>query len=156
MLKYFLIVSMFLLIAPATFARTNAEIKQQLYKTANIIQKETPIHGLRQKENIDSFILELEMLNFNESSAIWKVLSTNYVYDEKSLRKYHLRYIGVYKSKDNSMMGIFDLNCEDFNDVQERTYGYTTTKDVYFTHSYKMRDGYSKGFDKKFCKNKNN
>ena len=83
MLKYFLIVSMFLLIAPATFARTNAEIKQQLYKTADIIQKETPIHSLRQKENINSFILELEMLNFNESSAIWKELSTNYVYDEK-------------------------------------------------------------------------
>ena len=153
MLKYTIFLSILIFSIQPIVARTNVEIQQQLYQTANIIQKQNTIHGLKQKENIDDFILELQMLQFNENKAVWKELSRDYLYDQTSLKKYHLRYIGVYKSKNNSMMGPFDLNCEDFNDLQERTYGYTTTKDVYFTTNYKMRNGHSKGFDKQFCKN---
>ncbi len=133
-------------------SRTNYEIGNQLYSAANRVAKQSPARAEKMKEDVASFLIDLNMLNFRESRAVWKRLPSGYLYDAASVQNIYLRHIGVYKSPDGKMMGIFDVNCEDFNDVQERTYGYVKTTDVYFSGSYKTKNGRSKGFMQTFCK----
>lgn len=152
MLKSFIfLLLIFSLNAPA-FARTNAQIGKQLYAAADSVKKISPARAAKMKEDTASFLIDINMLHFNENTAVWKKLPSGYLYDEKSVQSLYLRHIGVYKSPDGKMMGVFDLNCEDFNDVQERTYGYVKTTDVYFSPTYKTKNGYSKGFSQTFCK----
>ena len=152
MLKYIAAFLIFFMPSSAAFARTNAEIGRQLYATANAVKKVSPARAEKMKEDIASFLIDINMLNFNENNANWKKLPSGYLYDAKSVQHVYLRHIGVYKSPDGKMMGIFDMNCEDVNDVQERVYGYVKTIDVYFSTTYKTKNGHSKGFAQTFCK----
>lgn len=152
MLNRVFVTVLLLFCAVPVFARTNNEIGRQLYASANVVQKQSPARAAKMKDDIASFLIDINMLNFNENTAIWKKLSSGYLYDSKSVQHLYLRHIGVYKSPDGRMMGVFDLNCEDYNDVQERTFGYVITKDVYFSPVSKTKNGHSKGFAQTFCK----
>jgi len=133
-------------------ARTNSEIGNELYKIANNV-KEFNIHEAeKMKDNIASFLIDINIIGFNEDQAQWHPISNYWSYDKKSLNKFHLRYIGVYKSNDNKIMGVFDLNCEDINDVQNKYFGYVNTTEVYFSNNTTRQKGHSKGFYKTFCK----
>lgn len=152
MLKRLICLVIFSLIAIPAVARTNSQIGNQLYSVANTVQKQSPARAAKMREDIASFLIDINMLHFNENAALWKKLPSGYLYDSKSVQHIYLRHIGVYKSSDGKMMGIFDMNCEDFNDVQERTYGYVKTTDVYFSPDYRTKNGRSKGFSQTFCK----
>lgn len=152
MLKRFIALLLICIINSPAIARTNAQIGKQLYATAASVQRTSPARAAKMREDTASFLIDINMLNFNENTAVWKKLPSGYLYDAKSVQSLYLRHIGVYKSPDGKMMGVFDLNCEDFNDVQERTYGYVKTTDVYFSNDYKTKNGYSKGFSQTFCK----
>ena len=133
-------------------ARTNAEIGIELYQVANKIKETNKYISDEMKDNIATFLIEANLLGFNEKKAKWKQLSSEWFYDSTSLNNLNLRYIGVYKSQDGKTMGIFDVNCEDENDVQERYFGYVNTTEVYFSAPPKKQKGHSKGFYKTFCK----
>lgn len=138
----------------AAYGRTNAEIEIQLYKAANQADKISKIMGNDLRDKTAIFIIEANMLNFSENNAVWKKLPSGLLYDSRSVKHIYLRHIGVYKSPDGNIMGIFDVNCEDINDVQERTYGYVTKTEVYFSPKYKnLYRGRSYGLVKTFCKN---
>lgn len=151
MLKKSICLILVYFLALPSFARTNNEINAQLYAVANQVKKQSPARAAKMKEDIQSFLLDINMLNFNENTAVWKKLPSGYLYDEKSMQHLYLRHLGVYKSPDGKMMGVFDLNCEDYNDTQGRFFGYVTTTDVYFSPSFKTKNGHSKGFSQKFC-----
>ncbi len=152
MLKKTLTLGLLLTVLLPADARSNSEIARQLYSAANQVQKVSPSRATKMREDTASFLIDLNMLKFNENSASWKQLSEGYFYDKKSLQSLYSRHLGVYKSADGKTMGVFDINCEDFNDPQERMYGFVKTTDVYFNPSYKTKNGHSKGFIQTFCK----
>lgn len=134
-------------------ARTNAQIGAQLYAVSHQVDKQSKVKGDMMRQNIASFLIDINMLNFCENNALWKKLPSGWLYDSRSLQNLYLRYLGVYKSPDGKIMGVFDVNCEDVNDVQERTYGYVKITEVYFTPSVtKTHKGRSLGFIQTFCK----
>ncbi len=133
-------------------ARTNAQIGQQLYGVANQMAKQSTVRSEEMKDNIESFLLDANMLHFNENTAVWKKLPNGWYYDSKSLWSLYNRHMGVYKTPNGLVMGIFDLNCEDFNDVQERQFGYVIKTEVYFSLNYRPPRGRSTGIYKTFCK----
>lgn len=135
-----------------TFARSNSEIGAQLYNVANKVKETNPTKADLLKSEIASFLIEANMLNFNEDYARWEALPSGWFYDKKTIQHYNLRHIGIYKSPDNLVMGVFDVTCEDINDVQERYYGEVKTTEVYFVPNYKPLRGRSKGFMTTFCK----
>lgn len=134
------------------FARSNAEIGRQLYSVANSMAKYSQSRSDDMKENVASFLIDANMLHFNENTAVWKKLPNGWYYDSKSLWSLYNRHMGVYKSPNGLVMGIFDLNCEDFNDVQERQFGFIIKTEVYFSLSYRPPRGRSFGLYKTFCK----
>lgn len=152
MLKKSICLILVCFLALPSLARTNNEISAQLYAVANQVKKQSPARAAKMKEDIQSFLIEANMLHFNENTAVWKQLPSGYLYDEKSIQHLYLRHTGVYKSPDGKMMGVFDLNCEDYNDPKEQFFGYVTTTDVFFSPNYKTKNGHSKGFSQKFCK----
>jgi hypothetical protein len=141
-----------ILVSQPVFARTNQEIVDSLYKTANAVEKESTVRADALRRNITRFIIEINMLKFDENTAVWKKLPGGYFYDSKSAQHGSLGYRGVYKSADNKMMGIFYLNCEDRNDLQGRLYGTLETTDVFFTTDRKTQRGRSLGLAQEFCK----
>ena len=149
--KLVIILAIFLSINPA-LARTNAQIAQQLYAIANQMSQYSQARSDDMKDNIESFLLDVNMLHFNENTAVWKKLPNGWYYDSKSLWSLYNRYMGVYKSPNGLVMGIFDLNCEDFNDVQERQFGFIIKTEVYFSLNYRPPRGMSFGIYKTFCK----
>ena len=149
--KLVIILAIFLSINPA-LARTNAQIAQQLYAIANQMSQYSQARSDDMKDNIESFLLDVNMLHFNENTAVWKKLPNGWYYDSKSLWSLYNRYMGVYKSPNGLVMGIFDLNCEDFNDVQERQFGFIIKTEVYFSLNYRPTRGRSFGIYKTFCK----
>ncbi len=152
MLKKLLILLLFVILSLPALARSNAQIGRQLYAVAASVENQSRARADMMRENIASFLIDINMLNFNENSAVWKRLPSGWLYDSKSVQHIFLRHLGVYKSPNGSVMGVFDVNCEDFNDVQERTYGYVKTTEVYFVPSYKTKNGRSLGFMQTFCK----
>ena len=138
-----------LTVAPV-FARSNAQIGQQLYSVANQMKVASKRDDM--KDNIAVFLSEANWLNFNENSAVWKQLPNGWFYDSKSLWSLYNRHIGVYKSPNGLVMGIFDLNCEDYNDMQERQFGFVIKTEVYFSLNYQPPRGRSYGIYKTFCK----
>ena len=152
MLKlYFAILILFLSIQPIS-ARTNAEIGAELYNIANVVKNTSQHKSNEMKENIAKFLIEANIIGFDETKSIWVKLPSGWLYDKASVKHYNLRHIGIYKSNDNKTMGIFDVNCEDINDPQNRFFGYVATTEVYFTTETKRQRGHSKGFYKTFCK----
>ncbi len=152
MLKKILCVIILSAITLPAFSRTNNEIARQLYANADRMEIQSRAKADKARSDIASFMIDLNMLNFQESRAQWKPLISGYYYDSKSVQNIFSRYLGVYKSADGKMMGIFDINCEDYNDPQERMYGFVNTTDVYFTTTYKTKNGHNKGLAQKFCK----
>ncbi len=152
MLKKFLILMLFIIFAAPVFARSNAQIGQQLYGVANLMRKYSVTKSDEMKDNIAVFLSEANWLNFSEDRAVWKKLPNGWLYDSKSLWSLYNRHIGVYKSPNGQVMGIFDLNCEDFNDMQERQFGYVIKTEVYFSTNYRPPRGRSTGIYKTFCK----
>ncbi len=152
MLKKITLVLLLCLTMAPVQARTNAEIGQQLYNVANQMANQSTVRSDEMKDNIESFLLEANLLHFNESTAVWKKLPNGWYYDSKSLWSLYNRYMGVYKSPNGLVMGIFDLNCEDFNDVQERQFGFIIKTEVYFSLNYRPPRGRSFGLYKTFCK----
>lgn len=152
MLKKVFLIILFLAIGFPAYSRTNNEIARQLYANANRLEKQSIAKADKARDDIASFLIDINLLNFRENSAIWKPLVNGYYYDAKSVQHIFLRHLGVYKSADGNMMGVFDVNCEDYNDPQERMYGYVKTTDVYFTSTYKTKNGHNKGLAQKFCK----
>lgn len=136
----------------AVFARSNGEISRQLYSVANQVCKTDPVRCDEMKSNVSSFLIDANMLNFNEDRAVWRRLPEGWYYDSRSVQHIFLRHIGVYKSPKGTVMGIFDVNCEDYNDMQERFFGYVIKTEVYFSPSYKPQRGRSLGLMKTFCK----
>lgn len=147
----FLLFIVFSVAMPAV-SRTNAEIGRELYSVANSVRNVSPSRAAKMYKDIDTFLIELSMLRFDESSAVWKKLPSGYLYDETTVQHFFLRHIGVYKSPNGNMMGIFDLNCEDENDVSHQMYQYVSTIDVYFSATERNKSGHSKGFAQTFCK----
>ncbi len=152
MLKNCALILLLSLSITPVLARTNAQIGQQLYNVANQMAKHSTVRSEEMKDNIESFLLDANMLHFNENTAVWKKLPNGWYYDSKSLWSLYNRHMGVYKTPNGLAMGIFDLNCEDFNDVQERQFGYVIKTEVYFSLSYRPPRGRSTGIYKTFCK----
>ena len=152
MLKKFLLLTLLILTATPVFARSNAEIGHELYGIADEIGKMSISKSDKMKDNIAVFLSEANWLNFNEDTAVWKKLPNGWLYDAKSLWNLYNRHIGVYKSPDGLVMGIFDLNCEDYNDLQERQFGYVNKTEVYFSTNYRPQRGRSTGIYQTFCK----
>lgn len=152
MLRFIFILSLLVFVNLDSSARTNSEIGAELYKIANIVKINSLYKSDEMKDNIASFLMDANMIGFDESNAVWKKLSSGWFYDSQSIKHYHLRHIGVYKSLDGQIMGVFDVNCEDINDVQERYFGYVKTTEVYFSLSVKPQLGHNKAFIKTFCK----
>lgn len=152
MLKKFILLAFFLSFAFPVCARTNAEIGNQLYTVANKVYSSNPALGEEMKSNVASFLIDANMLHFNENTAVWKKLPFGWYYDSRSVQHLFLRHIGVYKSPNGLVMGIFDVNCEDYNDMQERFFGYVNKTEVYFSLSYRPPKGRSLGFMQTFCK----
>ena len=152
MLKKIGILCFLLFLSFPVFARTNAEIGLELYKVANLVKKNNVYKSDVMKDNIASFLIDANMIGFDENSAKWEILSNYWYYDVNSIKHYNLRHLGVYKSSDGLVMGVFDVNCEDINDVQERYFGYVKTTEVYFSPTIKTKRGHNKGFMKSFCK----
>lgn len=152
MLKKILLTAIIFSFCTPVFARTNAEIGRQLYAVSHLVDKQSVGKGDTMRENIASFLIDANMLHFYENNAIWKKLPSGWYYDSRSLQNIYLRHLGVYKSPDGKVMGVFDVNCEDVNDVQERTYGYVNTTEVYFSPNYKKSNGRSLGLMQTFCK----
>ena len=148
------VVFLFLLIAVCApgFARTNSQIGAQLYAVSRQVDKQSKAKGDLMRDNIASFLIDANMLNFYEDNAVWKKLPSGWFYDSKTIQHLYLRHLGVFKSPDGKVMGVFDVNCEDINDVQERTYGYVKTTEVYFSPYYQPKRGRSLGFIQTFCK----
>ena len=71
--KLVIILAIFLSINPA-LARTNAQIAQQLYAIANQMSQYSQARSDDMKDNIESFLLDVNMLHFNENTAVWKKL----------------------------------------------------------------------------------
>ncbi len=134
------------------YARTNAQIGAQLYAVSRQVDKQSRAKGDLMRDNIASFLIDANMLNFYEDNAIWKRLPSGWLYDSRTVQNLYLRHLGVYKSPDGKVMGVFDVNCEDINDVQERMYGYVKTTEVYFSPSYRPKRGHSLGLMQTFCK----
>ena len=134
------------------FARTNSEIGAQLYAVSRKVDKQSIAKGDAMRNTIASFLIDINMLQFNENNAVWKKLPSGWLYDSKSVQHFYLRHLGVYKSSDGIVMGVFDVNCEDINDVQERMYGFVKTTDVYFSPTYLPKKGHNMGFIQTFCK----
>ena len=153
MLRILFTIFFIIILSMPANARTNNEIARQLYNNARKIEKTSFAKAQYARDAIASFMIDLNMLYFNESMAVWKPLSSGYYYDSRSLQKIYGRYLGVYKDSTGNMMGIFDVNCEDFNDPQERMYGFVKTTEVYFNGELKLRNGHSKGLAKTFCSN---
>lgn len=152
MLKKIVLFLLVIILAQPTSARTNSEIGAKLYSVAKITEKQNPVRANEMRENIMSFLIDINMLNFRENNAQWKALPTGWLYDKNSLHHYTLRHLGVYKSQNGLIMGVFDVNCQDVNDPQERMFGYVNETEVYFNPYYKVKKGRSKGFYKTFCK----
>lgn len=151
MLKNFICIVLLLVTLPV-YARTNAEIGRQLYSVVNKVYSTNPALGEEMKGNVASFLIDVNMLNFNENTAVWKKLPSGWYYDSRSVQHLYLRHMGVYKSPNGLVMGIFDLNCEDYNDMQERFFGYVNKTEVYFSASYRPPRGRSLGVMQTFCK----
>ena len=151
-LKILIIILLNLFISNIVFARSNSELTNLLYTVANKNCASNQSYCDELKSNIASFLIDINLLNFNESTAKWKKLPSGYLYDENSLQNFYLRHIGVYKSLEGKLMGVFDLNCEDFNDMQERSFGYVNRTEVYLVPNYKASRGRSLGVVKTFCK----
>lgn len=149
--KYLLLLILSFFCLPCT-ARTNAEIGAQLYAVSRKVDKQSVAKGDMRRNDIASFLIDANMLQFNENNAVWKKLPSGWLYDSKSVQHFYLRHLGVYKSPDGMVMGVFDVNCEDINDVQERMYGFVKTTEVYFSPTYKPKKGHNKGFMQTFCK----
>lgn len=149
--KAFLLLVLIAVCSPC-YARTNSEIGAQLYKISRQVDKQSVAKGDIMRENIASFLIDANMLQFNENYAVWKKLPSGWLYDEKSVQHFYSRHLGVYKSPDNMVMGIFDVNCEDINDVQGRMYGFVKTTEVYFSATYPTKKGHNMGFMQTFCK----
>lgn len=152
MLKKLLTTALIFLICTPAFARTTAEIGRQLYAVSRQVDKQSKARGNKMRDDIASFLIDANMLHFYENTAVWKKLPSGWFYDSKSIQNLYLRHLGVYKSPDGKVMGVFDVNCEDVNDVQERTYGFVKTTEVYFSPSYTTKNGRSLGLMQTFCK----
>lgn len=152
MLKKCLVLIVLALTSVPVSARTNSQIGQQLYSVANQMSMYSQPRSDEMKDNIAVFLSEANWLNFNEDTAVWKKLPNGWLYDSKSLWSLYTRHIGVYKTPDGQVMGIFDLNCEDFNDMQERQFGFIIKTEVYFNNNYRPKRGRSTGLYKTFCK----
>ena len=152
MLKKLLLPIVLFVVCMPTIARTNSEIGAQLYAVSRTIDKQSKALGDILRNDIASFLIDANMIQFNENSAEWKKLPSGWLYDNKSVQHFYLRHLGVYKSPDGKVMGVFDVNCEDKNDIQERMYGYVKTTEVYFSSAYKQHRGHNKGFMQTFCK----
>lgn len=152
MLKKYLVCLLLLLTVSPVFARSNAQIGQQLYEVANQMARYSQSRSDDMKDNVASFLIDANMLHFNESAAVWKKLPNGWFYDSKSLWRLYNRHMGVYKSPNGLVMGIFDVNCEDFNDVQERQFGFVIKTEVYFSLNYRPQRGRSFGLYQTFCK----
>ena len=133
MLKHTIILLSLITLCTPAFARTNSQIGAQLYAVSREVDKQSKAKGDMMRDNIASFLIDANMLNFYENNAVWKKLPSGWLYDSKTVQHLYLRHLGVYKSPDGKVMGVFDVNCEDVNDVQERTYGYVKTTEVYFS-----------------------
>ena len=152
MLKNFILLIVLIIICLPTFAKTNSEIGAQLYAVSRQIDNQSKAKGDIMRNNIASFLIDANMLQFNENYAEWKKLPSGWLYDNKSVQHFYLRHLGIYKSPDGKVMGVFDVNCEDKNDIQERMYGYVKTTEVYFSPTYKQQRGHNMGFMQTFCK----
>ena len=152
MLKHTIILLSLITLSIPAFARTNSQIGAQLYAVSREVDKQSKAKGDMMRDNIASFLIDANMLNFYENNAVWKKLPSGWLYDSKTVQHLYLRHLGVYKSPDGKVMGVFDVNCEDVNDVQERTYGYVKTTEVYFSPYYRQKRGRSLGFIQTFCK----
>lgn len=152
MLKIVITLCVLIFLSFPVFSRTNAEIGLELYSVANIVKKNNVYKSDVMKDNIASFLMDANMIGFDENNAQWKKLSTSFYYDANSIKHYNLRHLGVYMSIDGLTMGIFDVNCEDINDVQGRYFGYVQTTEVYFSPTFKPKNGHNKGLMKMFCK----
>ena len=152
MLKKLVLTLAVLSIAIPAAARTNSQLGAQLYAVSRQVDKQNKARGDLMRDNIASFLIDANMLNFNENNATWKKLPSGWLYDSRSAQHLYLRHLGVYRSPDGKVFGVFDVNCEDINDIQERTYGYVKTTEVYLVTSYRSLKGRSLGFIQTFCK----
>lgn len=151
MLKKFLYIILCVSLANTSFARSNADIGRQLYSIANEVLRVNPVRGEEMKSDIASFLIDINMLKFDENKAVWRKLPSGWYYDTASVQHLYLRHIGVYKSPNASVMGVFDVNCEDYNDMQERFFGYVNKTEVYFSATSPLK-GRSLGLMQTFCK----
>ena len=152
MLKFYVTVLILFFNILPTYARTNAEIGIELYNIANVVKLTNAHKADEMKDNIAQFLIETNLIGFNEERAIWENLQNGWLYDKSSVKHYNLRHIGVYKAADDKTMGIFDVNCENINDINGKYFGYVNTTEVYFTTKTSKHRGHSKGLYKTFCK----
>ena len=72
MLKFIFSAIIITVLMQPALARTNYEIGNQLYAAANRVAKQSPARAEKMKEDIASFLIDLNMLNFKENRAVWK------------------------------------------------------------------------------------
>ena len=89
-------------IAIPAAARTNSQ-----YAVSRQVDKQSKARGDLMRDNIASFLIDANMLNFNENNATWKKLPSGWLYDSRSVQHLYLRHLGVYKSPDGKGFGVY-------------------------------------------------
>ena len=74
MLKKLVLTLAVLSIAIPAAARTNSQLGAQLYAVSRQVDKQNKARGDLMRDNIASFLIDANMLNFNENNATWKKL----------------------------------------------------------------------------------
>ena len=88
-------------------AAVNNSLKLQLYN----VQKSRPYFAT-QKAFIDKFVEQLDVMNFNERSASWRAIDKQIAVDESSFKELNNVYYLVFKTMDNSVIGLVRFKCK--------------------------------------------
>lgn len=99
--------SFLLFSALGAVASVNNSLKMQLYN----VQKNRPYFAT-QKTFIDKFVQQLDVMNFNERSASWKAIDKQIAVDESSFKELNDVYYLVFKTMDNSVIGLVRFKCK--------------------------------------------